>query len=151
MNAQTRSDHAPATRAGGRAGALTALWALLLLEAILGVVVAILLSLVAGGYRTALAGEAGIAAEESTRFAAGGAFLFAIAAFVAAIGVRRRRAWSWNLGAILQLVLAIAAGIAMFAAGATGVTVAYLVAFGLAAVTMLLLSAPTVRRAVGQE
>ena len=134
-----------------RSAAITALWCLLLVEALLGVVVAVLLSLVAGGQRSALEGEVGLAAEEGTRWAAGGAFVFAIGALVAAIATRRRRPWSWNLSAILQLILAIAAAIAMFRAGAAGMTAAYLVAFALAAGTMLLLSTPQVRRALGQD
>lgn len=135
----------------GRAGTLTIVWALLLIEALLALVLAIGLSLVAGGYRTSLPGAEALVAEESTRFAAGGAFLFSIAAFVAALGVRGRRAWSWTLGAVLQLVAAIAAAIAMFAAGEHGVTLAYLAAFALAAVTMLALSTSSARRALGQE
>ena len=113
----------------------------MVLESVLGLVVAILLSLVAG--------EAG-AAEESTRFAASGAFLFAIAAFVAALGVRRQRAWAWTLGALLQLLLAVAAGVSWFAAGQTAVVAAYLAAFALAAITMIVLSTSPVRRALGQ-
>lgn len=132
-----------------RSGTVTALWVLLLAEAVLGVAVAIMLSNLAGEQYAAL-GNSGSAAEESTRFAAGGAILFAIAAFTAAMGARRRRAWSWTLGAVLQLVLAIAAGIALFAAGAEGTSVVYLVAFALAAGTMILLSTSHVRRALGQ-
>jgi low temperature requirement protein LtrA len=142
-----RSGPAPASRAG----AVTLLWLLLLAEALLGLAAAIGLSLVAGGYRESLAGDIGLAAEESTRFAAGGAFLFAIAAYVASRGVRRRRPWSWTLAAVLQLVAAIAAAIAMFAAGASGITVAYLAAFALAAVTMLVLSTSRVRQELGQD
>lgn len=138
-------------RAGptARSGTVTALWVLLLAEAVLGVAVAIILSNVAGDQYASL-GDSGSAAEESTRFAAGGAILFAIAALTAAIGARRRRSWSWTLGAVLQLVLAIAAGIALFAAGAEGASAAYLVAFALAAGTMILLSTSGVRRALGQ-
>ena len=151
MNVDTRRSALAGPERRERSAAVTALWVALLIEALLGVAVAILLSLMAGGYRSSLEGEAGLAAEEGTRWAAGGAFVFAIAALVAAIAVRRRRTWSWNLGALLQLILAISAGIAMFSAGAAGVSAAYLVAFGLAAGTMLLLSTPPVRRALGQE
>ncbi len=147
MNART-SPHV-ATRARPANRTVTVLWILLLAEAALGVFVAIYLSDVAGDYRTAL-GDAGIGREESTRFAAGGAFLFAIAAFIASNGARRHRAWSWTLAAVLQLVLAIAAGIALFAAGGEGTAAVYLVAFALAAATMVLLSTSSVRRALGQ-
>lgn len=150
MNAQTPRHGTTTSDRADRAGTVTALWVLLLAEAALGLVVTIFLSGVAGEYRSSLAGDAGVAAEESTRFAAGGAFLFAIGAFVAALGARRRRPWSWTLGAVLQLILAVAAGIALFAAGAEGASAAYLVAFALAAGTMLLLSASQVRRALGQ-
>jgi hypothetical protein len=151
MNAETRHARAATRPRAERSATLTALWVVLLLEALLGLVVAIALSLVAGGYRESLTGDAALAAEESTRWAAGGAFVFAIAALVAAIAARRRRAWSWNLAAVLQLALAIAAAIAMFTAGEAGATAAYLVAFALAAATMLLLSTSAVRRTLGQE
>lgn len=147
MNAQTQRRVEPGD-ASARSRTVTALWVLLLAEAALGLFVAIYLSGVAGdSYRS---GTGGLAAEESTRFAAGGAILFAIAAFVAAVGARRRRPWSWTLGAVLQLILAISGGIALFASGAEGASPASLVAFALAAVTMLLLSASQVRRALGQ-
>ena len=116
---------------------------LLLLEAAFALVVTIFLSL--------WAGEQGGGAETSTRFAAGGTFIFAIAAYVAYRGARRHRSWSWTLSAVLQLVLAIGAGIAMVTAGEDGVSPAYLVAFALAAATMLLLSTSGVRRALGQS
>jgi hypothetical protein len=129
---------------------VTALCILLLAEAGFALAVTILLSLLAGDQRGTIGGEEGIAAENATRFAAGGAILFAIAAYVAFRGARRRRSWSWALSALLQLVLAVGAGIAMVAAGASGAIPAYLVAFGLAAVTMILLSTSQVRRALGQ-
>lgn len=123
-------------------GAVTTLCVLLLAEAAFALVVTIFLSLVAG--------EQSGGAETSTRFAAGGAILFAIAAYVAFRGAWRRRSWSWTLGAVLQLVLAIAAGIAMVTAGEGAAPVVYLVAFALAAGTMILLSTSAVRRALGQ-
>jgi len=132
-----------------RSATVTALWVLLLAETALGVAVAIILSNLAGAQYASLGGS-GSTAEESTRFAAGGAILFAIAAFTAAMGARRRRSWSWTLGAVLQLILAIAAGIALFAAGAEGSSVVHLVAFALAAGMMILLSTSQVRRALGQ-
>ena len=128
--------------------AVTVLWVLLLAEAALGLFIAIYLSDVAGDYANAL-GE-GTGREVSTRFAAGGAFLFAIAAFIAANGARRHRPWAWTLGAVLQLILAIAAGIALFSAEGDGAPIGYLVAFALAAATLLLLSTGSVRRALGQ-
>lgn len=137
------------SRAEGAAG-VSALCALLLFEAVCGVAAAIYLSLLAGGYRESLSGASGLAAEEGARFAAGGAILFAIAAYIAFRGARRRRAWSWTLSAILQLILAIAGGIAMFSAGENGVTAAYLATFVLAAIGMLILSSGGVRRALGQ-
>ena len=147
MNARTPY-HPGTVKPTARSGTVTALWVLLLAEAVLGVVVAILLSNVAGDQYAAVG--AGTAAEESTRFAAGGAILFAIVAFTAAMGARRRRSWSWTLGAVLQLILAIAAGIALFAAGTEGASAVYLVAFALAAGTMILLSTSQVRQALGQ-
>lgn len=150
MNAQTRAAR-PADERRDRSRTVTVLWTVLLVEALLGLVVAIVLSLVAGGYSASLEGDGELAAEEGARWAAGGAFVFAIAALVAAIAARRRRPWAWNLAALLQLILALAAAIAMFTAGPEGVSAAYLVAFGLAGVTMLILSMPQVRRRLGQE
>jgi hypothetical protein len=150
MNARTPVVSAATTPRAQGAGAVTALSILLLAEAAFALAVTILLSLLAGEQRGSIGGEEGIAAENATRFAAGGAILFAIAAYVAFRGARRRRSWSWTLSAVLQLVLAVAAGIAMVAAGASGATAGYLVAFGLAAVTMILLSTTQVRRALGQ-
>ena len=149
MNAQARAATAGRER-GDRGRTLTLLWVVLLIEALLGLAVAIALSLVAGGYRASLAGEAALSAEEGARWAAGGAFVFAIGALVAALGARRGRAWSWTLAAVLQLILAIAAAIAMFAAGRPDLVAAYLVAFALAGGAMLILSTPQVRRALGQ-
>lgn len=148
MNARTSPPAAARARPAAHR-AVTALWILLLAEAALGLFMAIYLSDVAGDYRTAL-GDAGIGREESTRFAAGGAFLFAIAAFITANGARRHRTWAWTPAAVLQLILAIAAGIALFAAGGEGTAAAYLLAFALAAATMVLLSTSSVRRALGQ-
>lgn len=148
MNVQTQ----PRTTARASTASrwtITALWVLLLAEAALGVFMAIYLSDVAGDYRGSLA-TSGTGPEESARFAAGGAFLFAIAAFIASNGVRRWRPWSWTLSAVLQLILAITAAIALFAAGGEGTSAAYLGAFGLAAATMILLSTWGVRRALGQ-
>jgi hypothetical protein len=122
MNVQTQ----PRTTARAPAGTrwtITALWVLLLAEAALGLFMAIYLSDVAGDYRGA-AGTTSSGPEESARFAAGGAFLFAIAAFIASNGARRWRPWSWTLSAVLQLILAITAAIALFAAGGEGTSAA---------------------------
>jgi len=122
--------------------------ALLLGEAVLGLVAAIGLSMLASGLNDSLGGEAGRAAEQTSRFAAGFAFLFAILAAAASRGARRRRGWSWTLAALLQLILAIGTGIAILIATWHP---AYLLGFALAAVVMLVLSAPSVRRGLGQE
>ena len=121
--------------------------ALLLGEAVLGLVTAIGLSMLAGQHAS-LGSEAGRAAEQTLRFVAGFAFLFAILAAFASRGARRRRTWAWTLAAVLQLTLAIGTGIAMLVAAWHP---AYLLGFALAAVVMLVLSAPSVRRALGQE
>ncbi|MCA1587424.1 MAG: hypothetical protein LC744_01740 [Chloroflexi bacterium] len=150
MNARTPVAHAASSPRAEGAGAVTALCILLLAEAAFALAVTILLSLLAGEQRRTIGGDEGIAAENATRFAAGGAILFAIAAYVALRGARRRRSWSWTLSAVLQLVLAVTAGIAMISAGASGAIPGYLIAFGLAAAIMLLLSTSQVRRALGQ-
>jgi hypothetical protein len=117
--------------------------ALLLTEAAAGLVLAVALSLVA----SAVGDRFGIADETNVRFAAGGAFLFALFAAIASRGARRRRGWSWTMAAILQVLLAIGTGIAIMVAEWHP---AYLVGFGLATAVMLVLSAPSVRRALGQ-
>ncbi len=119
---------------------MTVLRFLLLAEAIAGMALAIYLSVVAG--------EAGADAETSLRFAAGGAFLFAIFAAVASRGVRRRRGWAWTLSAILQVVLAIGTGVAVMTAAWHP---AYLAGFAVATVLMVVLSVPSVRDALGQS
>jgi peptidoglycan/LPS O-acetylase OafA/YrhL len=112
----------------------------LLGEAALGLLVAIVLSMVAG--------QTGGASEDTIRFVAGGAFLFAIGAAAASRGARRRRGWAWTLAALLQLVLAIGTGIAILVVPWHP---AYLAGFALAAVVMIVLSTASVRRALGQE
>jgi peptidoglycan/LPS O-acetylase OafA/YrhL len=114
--------------------------ALLLGEAALGLAVAILLSIIAG--------QTGGESENTIRFVAGGAFLFAIGAAVASRGARRRRGWAWTLAALLQLTLAVGTGIAVIVATWHP---AYLAGFVLAVVVMLVLSTAAVRRALGQE
>lgn len=118
---------------------MSALRFLLLAQAVGALGLAIFLSL--------LAGDADASAETSLRFAAAGAFLFAILAAVASRGVRRRRGWAWTLGAVLQVVLAIGTGLAVMAAAWHP---AYLAGFAAAAVLMTVLSAGPVRRALGQ-
>jgi hypothetical protein len=130
---------APPTLPLARAPMLTLLRFLLLAEAIAGLALAIYLSLVAG--------DASVDAETSLRFAAGGAFVFAILAAVASRGVRRRRGWAWTLSAILQVVLAIGTGVAVMTAEWHP---AYLAGFAVATVLMTVLSAPSVREALGQ-
>ncbi|HYI66136.1 MAG TPA: hypothetical protein VEW95_04365 [Candidatus Limnocylindrales bacterium] len=122
--------------------------ALLLGEAALGLVVAIGLSMLASGQNASLGGEAGRAAEQTLRFAAGFSFLFAILAAFASRGARRRRTWAWTLAALLQLILAIGTGIAILTAAWHPV---YLLGFALPAVVMLVISTSSVRRALGQE
>ena len=122
--------------------------ALLLTEAIGGLILAVVLSLVAAALRDYLGGDPGRAAETTVRFAAGGAFLFAIFAAVAARGARRRRRWAWTMAAVLQLALAIGTGVAVMT---TGWHPLYLIGFALAAVVMLVLSTASVRLALGQS
>lgn len=117
--------------------------ALLLTEAAAGLVLAIALSLIA----SAVGDRSGIGDETNVRFAAGGAFLFALFAAIASRGARRRRGWSWTMAAILQVLLAIGTGVAIMVAEWHP---AYLVGFGLATAVMLVLSAASVRRALGQ-
>ena len=115
------------------------LWA----EAIGGIALAILLSVLAS--RAASSGD--ISAEEGLRFAAGGAFVLAILCLVASRGARKRRPWAWTLGAMLQVVVAVATGVAVLVAEWQPL---YLLAFGFAAAVMLVLSTASVRRALGQ-
>jgi hypothetical protein len=129
---------APSPVAVTRAPMLLALRLLLLIEAAAGLALAISLSIIAGNDP---------AAETSLRFAAGGAFVFAIFAAVASRGVRRRRGWAWTLSAILQVLLAIGTGLAVMTAEWHP---AYLIGFAVAAVLMTVLSASSVRHALGQ-
>jgi hypothetical protein len=139
MDAADAAAHAAADPAVDRIPMVAVLRAFLLGEAALGLVLTIFLSMVAsrldGGQ------------EEAVRFAAAGAFLFAIFAAIASRGARRRRPWAWTWAAILQVILAIGTGIAVFVAEWHP---AYLAGFGLAVVVMLVLSVASVRRALGQ-
>lgn len=115
------------------------LWA----EAIGGVILAIVLSLAAG-----TVGNGDADAEVPLRFAAAGAFILAILALSASRGARRRRPWAWTLAAMLQVIIAVATGVAVLVAEWHP---AYIVGFAMAAVVMLVLSTTTVRRALGQD
>lgn len=118
----------------------------MLLEVVLGVAVAIVLSSVAAGVRDL--DPADIGADVGVRFAAAASFLLGIFAAIAARGARRRRPWSWTLAALLQLALAMGTGAVVLLADWHP---AYLAAFLLAAVVMAVLSSASVRRALGQE
>lgn len=144
---QTATAVPAAAAPNARVPLMSVLRGLLLSQAVLGLGLAIFLSLLAAGLRDFLGGDAGRAAEINVRFAAGGAFLFAIFAAIAARGARRRRAWAWTLTAVLQLILAIGTGIAVMSADWHPV---YLAGFGLAAVAMLVVSTASVRSALGQ-
>ena len=130
-------------RRGSKAALLRAL---LLLEALLGVGLAIVLSFVATGIRDLAPDDIG--ADVGVRFVAAGAFVLAALAAVAASGVRRRRSWSWTLSALIQLALAIGTCIAVVAGEWHP---AYLGALLLAGLVMVVLSAASVRRALGQD
>ena len=132
--------------APSRAIGIAFLRVLLLIEAALGVAIAIALSMLAGGANDG--SGAGITAEENLRFAAGFAFMSAILAAVAARGARRRRAWSWTLAAVLQLLAALGTGAALTIGSWHP---AYLLGFAASAVMMLVLSTGPVRRGLGQE
>lgn len=138
----TALTNAAAIAATPRVPMLRLLRALLLVEAVTGLVLAVLLSLVAN--------EVGLSrAEDQTtvQFAAGGAFVFGLFAAIASRGTRRRRGWAWTMAAILQVLLAIGTGIAIMVAEWHP---AYLAGFGLASAVMLVLSVASVRRALGQ-
>ncbi len=117
--------------------------ALLLTEAAAGLALAVFLSLLAD----VVGQRSGIADETNLRFAAGGALLFALFAAIASRGARRRRGSAWTMAAILQVLLAIATGIAIMVAEWHPV---YLVGFALSSAVMLVLSIASVRRALGQ-
>jgi hypothetical protein len=122
--------------------------ALMLAEAVTALVLAVFLSLLAGGTADFLGASVAAESETSLRFAAGAAFLFAIFAAVASRGARRRRAWAWTMAAILQVLLAIGTGVAVMTAEWHP---AYLIGFAMAAVVMVVLSTGPVRRALGQD
>jgi hypothetical protein len=117
--------------------------ALLLGEAAGGLVLTIFLSMAA----SAVGASQGTDAEVPLRFAAGGALLLGILAAIASRGARRRRSWAWTMAAMLQVIIAVAAGIAVLAVEWHPV---YLVPFAAAVAVMLVLSTASVRRALGQ-
>lgn len=146
MNALPTS-HAVQAAPAARVPMMGVLRGLMLSQAILTLGLAVFLSLLAAGLRDFLGGDLGRSAETSVRFAAGGAFLYAIFAAIAARGARRRRRWAWTMAAILQLILAIGTAVAVMVAEWHPI---YLFGFALPAVTMLVLSTGSVRRALGQ-
>ncbi|HEX7172427.1 MAG TPA: hypothetical protein VF365_07470 [Candidatus Limnocylindria bacterium] len=138
---------APSISPAARAPLMAFLRIILFAEAAAGFALTIGLSMLAGG-SDVLGVSVEPESETSLRFAAGGAFLFAIFAAVAARGVRRRRGWAWTLSAMLQVIVAVGTGIAVLAAEWHP---AYLVGFALAALVMTVLSTASVRRALGQD
>jgi len=138
----------PVPQPAARGAVLVVVRVLLLVEAALTLGLAIFLSLLASGMRDFVGGASGEAAETTIRFAAAAAFIFAIAAAVTSRGVRRHRGWAWTTAAVLQLILAIGTGVAVLSAEWHP---AYLIGFGLAGVTMLVLCVPSVRSQLGQD
>ncbi len=142
MAAQTAAPRA-GTTPDARVPMVGVLRALLIGEALAGLVVAIFLSMGA----SVVGAQGGPDADVPLRFAAGGALMLGIFAAIASRGARRRRSWAWTLAAILQVIIAVATGIAVLTVEWHPI---YLVAFGAAAVVMLVLSTTSVRRALGQ-
>ena len=142
MAAQTAAPRA-GTTPDARVPMVGVLRALLIGEALAGLVVAIFLSMGA----SVVGAQGGPDADVPLRFAAGGALMLGIFAAIASRGARRRRSWAWTLAAILQVIVAVATGIAVLTVEWHPI---YLVAFGAAAVVMLVLSTTSVRRALGQ-
>jgi hypothetical protein len=133
----------PAARTAARAPALGLLRGLLLTEAAAGLVVAIFLSMLAAGVQNASG-----SGETELRFAASGAFLVGLFAAIASRGVRRRRGWAWTMAAVLQVLIAVATGAAILLATWHP---ALLLGFALPVAVMLVLSAASVRSALGQS
>lgn len=142
MTAQTAVQAGP-TAAKARTPMVGVLRALLIAEALGGLVLTIFLSMAA----SVIGAEQGPDAEVPLRFAAGGALLLAILALIASRGARRRRSWSWTLAAMLQVVVAVATGIAVLNVAWHPI---YLAPFAAAVLVMLVLSTASVRRALGQ-
>lgn len=142
MTAQTAAPRA-GTTPDARVPMVGVLRALLIGEALAALVVTIFLSMAASAVGT----QQGPEAEVPLRFTAGGAFLLGIFALIASRGARRRRGWAWTMAAMLQVIIAVATGIAVLTVEWHPI---YLVAFGAAVVVMLVLSTTSVRRALGQ-
>ena len=142
MTAQTAAPSAGSTP-DARVPMVGVLRALLIGEALAGLVVAIFLSLGA----SVIGAEQGPDAEVPVRFAAGGALLLGIFALIASRGARRRRSWAWTMAAMLQVIIAVATGIAVLTVEWHPI---YLAAFAATVVVMLVLSTTSVRRALGQ-
>ena len=130
--------------ASSRSGGILLTRVLLLAEAALALVASIYLSMLA----SALGDFSGPDAETNVRWAAAAAFLLAVAAAIAARGVRRRRGWAWTTAAVVQLLLAVGTGIAVLNVEWHP---AYLIGFAVPALVMLVLCLPAVRRELGQE
>ncbi len=142
MAAQTAAPRAGSTPEA-RVPMVGVLRAALIGEAFAGLVVAIFLSMGA----SVVGAQGGPDADVPLRFAAGGALLLGISAAIASRGARRRRSWAWTLAAMLQVIIAVATGIAVLTVEWHPI---YLVAFGAAVVVMLVLSTTAVRKALGQ-
>jgi hypothetical protein len=142
MTAQTAAPRAGPTP-DARVPMVGVLRALLIGEAVAGLVVAIFLSMGA----SVVGAQQGPDAEVPLRFVAGGALLVGIFALIASRGARRRRSWAWTMTAMLQVIIAVATGIAVLTVEWHPL---YLVAFGAAVGVMLVLSTTSVRRALGQ-
>jgi hypothetical protein len=142
MTAETAAPSAAATT-DSRTPMVGVLRFLLLAEAVGGLVLTIFLS----GEASAVGAVNGPDAEVPLRFAAGGALLVAILAAVASRGARRRRSWSWTLAAVLQVIIAVSAGIAILIVEWHPL---YLIPLGAAVLVMLVLSTSSVRGALGQ-
>jgi len=147
MNALPAATQALGPMPDARVPMVGVLRALLLGEAGGALALAIFLSLLAGGQAAFVGGESARSTEEGLRFAAGGTVLFAILAAAASRGARKRKGWAWTLSAMLQVIAAVATGIAVLA---TEWHPLFLVGFAAAALVMLVLSTTSVRRALGQ-
>lgn len=120
----------------------------LMLEALLTLAAAIVLSMLAAALSDFLGGSSGRAAEETVRFVAAFAFLVAVAGAITARGVRRARPWAWTAAAILQLIVAGASAVALLIGPWHP---AYIAGFVLPVLGLLAVSAPSVRRTLGQS
>lgn len=137
----------PAVPSVPRRRGIAVLRAVLIGEALAALTATIALSMLASALGSFLGGDSGRAAEDTVRFAAAFAFIVAVAAAVTARGARRGRPWSWTTAALLQIVIAGATALAAIAVPWQPV---YLAGLALPAAGLLSLSAPAVRRALGQ-